>query len=255
METSRLKAWRFIVNNIGHFAMMLLLVFSLECFAQDNQLRPGQYITEGGWGNLSIKSGKGGTLVFVLEAVGGNAHTCDLRGQISNGHATLKAFEKGNPCVVSFSGAGEDINVTSNGDECRFFCGARASFEGLYFKPDQGCTAASLRKTRNEFKRLYDRKAYSEARTKLEPALRACKKTLNWLEEGWIRNDLAITQYKLRDLDGCRQTLQPLAADAAKTEKQLKEEYPPTDADNYMPIVEAARTNLKLCDTGTKGSP
>jgi hypothetical protein len=38
---------------------------------------------------------------------------------------------------------------------------------------------------------------------------------------------------------------------AAKTEKELKEEHPPTDADNYIPIVEAARTNLKLRGTGT----
>jgi hypothetical protein len=250
-----MKIWCRMITNVICFSITLLFVLCLEGTAQENRLHPGQYITEGGWGNLSIKPGKGETLIFILKTVGGNAHTCDLQGQILGGRATLKTFEKGNPCVVIFSASGENVNITSNGDECSFFCGARASFEGLYLKPCQGCSAVDVQKIRGEFKRLYNRKAFDKARMKLEPVLRNCKKTLNWLEEGWIRNDLAVTQYKLHDLDGCRKTLRPLAADAAMTEQQLKEQYPPTDADNYMPIVEATRTNLKLCNTGTKGPP
>ena len=38
-----------------------------------------------------------------------------------------------------------------------------------------------------------------------------------------------------------------LAADAARKDAQIREDYAPTDAEIYLPVVRAARTNLKLC--------
>lgn len=230
-------------------AIVMFVISPFQGLAQEKQFQPGEYITEGGWGFFSIKHEQQGKLAFAILSIGGNAHTCSLEGQIHNGRATLKTGEKAKPCVVSFVPKGDDIHVTTSGWECQYFCGARAGFEGLYLKPAQGCGKVALQKTRNEFKRLYDKKAYAQARLKLESVLKDCARTLNWLEIGWIRNDLAITQYKLGDLEGCRRTLQPLAADAVKTEEELRDEYPPVDADNYIPIVDAARTNLKLCDS------
>jgi hypothetical protein len=52
----------------------------------------------------------------------------------------------------------------------------------------------------------------------------------------------------LGDFTACQRTLQSLAADAAKTDEALREKYPPSDADSYLPIVKAARTNIKLCE-------
>jgi hypothetical protein len=231
--------------------MMLMIVFT-QGNAGDIQLQSGRYIREGGGGSLIIKQKKDGALSFVIETVGANGHTCGLEGNILSGRATLESFEAGKPCIVNFLPKGGGVNVTVNDSECQYYCGVRATFAGMYLVPVQGCDPLEIRKTRNEFKKLYDKKTYDQARTKLEKILRDCVNTLDWLETGWIRNDLAITQYKLNDLKGCQRTLQPLAADAARTDEDVRNDYPPSDADMYLPVVRAARTNLKLCTSGTK---
>ncbi len=70
---------------------------------------------------------------------------------------------------------------------------------------------------------------------------------LSWLEKPSIRNDLAVTLYHLHDRAACLSVLEPLAEDASKTDAAIRENYPPTDADDYLPLIKAARTNLKLC--------
>ena len=68
-----------------------------------------------------------------------------------------------------------------------------------------------------------------------------------------MRNDLALTQFRLGDAAGCLRTLEPLAKDAAKSDAQIRDEMvAPTDVDNWLPVVKAARTNLKLCRTAAK---
>ena len=67
-----------------------------------------------------------------------------------------------------------------------------------------------------------------------------------------MRNDLAITQYRLGDRAGCLKTLQPLAEDAAKTDAQLKDDFPPSDWDMFRRVVGATRANLKLCKSAAK---
>jgi len=232
----------------------LVLGFAAVCAAAaEPALQPGDYLTESGWGTLIIKRGNGGTLNFQLEAMGGNAHSCGLDGEIRNGRATLEGMDKDKPCVVTFTVKGDGIAVDSvDAQICRYYCGMRAAFEGLYMKAAPGCAPAAMRATRKEFKALYDRKDYAAARAKLEPAFNNCTKTLDWLETSWIRNDLAITQYRLGDNAGCLRTLEPLAKDAAKSDRQIQADFPPTDADNWLPVVKAARTNLKLCGGAPK---
>jgi hypothetical protein len=55
------------------------------------------------------------------------------------------------------------------------------------------------------------------------------------------------TSYALGDRAACLKTLQPLAEDAALSDDGVKENYPPADAEIYLPVVRATRTNLKLC--------
>lgn len=135
-----------------------------------------------------------------------------------------------------------------SGPRGRGYCGARASFDGLYYKPDKGCERAAVRKTRADFKRLYDKKAYGDARAALEPLLSRCKKTLDLDADGWIRNDLAVALYHLGDPAACRNVLEPLAKDAAKTDAAIREEQLPSDADSAVRLARATRTNLKLCE-------
>ncbi len=222
--------------------------------AQGGAIEPGIYITEGGWGDLTIKQGKDGMLSFTIFALGGNAHMCSLEGVIRNGSATLT--ESGEACVIRFDPKGAAIKVSSETYEpCHYYCGMRAYFEGEYFKPAPACLPRAIRKSRRDFKVLYDRKAYAEAVALLEPVLTECAKTMTWLDRGWIQNDLALAYHRMKRDDICLSLLKGFEADAAKTDEQIREEYPPADADTYWPILNAARTNLKLCRGGRKAQP
>lgn len=229
-------------------ALMLLEVNASSARAQTLTIDPGEYITERGWGTLDVTSPAGKEPSFFITAIGANAHTCELGGDIRNGEASLEAGEN-ERCIVTFVTSDSGIAVSSN-EACRFYCGARASFDGLYLKIPKECTDRGRSDTHAAFKRLYDEKKFAEARSTLEPLLSQCGRTLDWQDAGWDRNDLALTQHKLGDDATCLETLSPLAADAAKTDEEISAAYPPSDADAYLPIVKATRTNLKLCSSG-----
>ena len=224
----------------------LLACVCAPAFAQQGGLAPGDYITERGWGVMKIGRTDKGALHFSIEAVGGNLFVCALDGEIRGGRATLDSEDKRKPCVVTFTPKGEGIDVTSN-DMCGYHCGAHASFPGLYLKVSPACTAGALKKTRETFKVHYDRKDYAGARALLEPVVKNCGRTLDRFTGGWIRNDLAITQYRLGDRAACTETLAPLRKDAAQSDEDLQTEYGRMDAEQYLPVVKAARTNLRLC--------
>lgn len=216
--------------------------------AAEPALAPGEYVTEKGGGHLTLRQAKGGRLAFEIETVGANAHLCNLEGEIVQGKAVLETDEATGPCRVEFRPGVEGIEVLpERSAACRYFCGMRAGFKGLYLKPPAGCAPETREKARAELKRLYDRKQYAQAYARLEPVLERCSRILGQIEEGWIRNDLALTLYKQKDLAGCLLLLAPLAEDAAKTEEELREAYPPADAESLLPVWKATRTNLKLC--------
>lgn len=201
---------------------------------------PGEYIYQGGNGALRIKPNGH----FDITTIGANAHTCALDGTLARGTAKLDDSS----CVVNFSVDGGTVKVGTNGaDQCRDNCGARATFEGTYTRPAPACTDRAVAASRQGFKRRYDARDYAAALTTLAPVLSECDKTLDWISKGWMRNDLALTQYKLGDRAACLQTLAPLAESAGKSDEKIQEEYPPADAEIYLPVVRATRTNLKLC--------
>jgi hypothetical protein len=224
-----------------------LLIFAASgtsLYAQTTSLQPGEYL-DGKEGFLLIKPAKTGGLPFEIQTVGPNRHVCEVQGVIGkDGRAVLK--QDGETCRVVFAPKADGVEVTPN-ERCSGNCGVRASFDGMYYKPEAGCERAGVRKTRAEFKRLYDKKAYADARSVLEPVLTKCRKTLDSNTEDWIRNDLAIAFFRLGDSASCRKLLEPLAKDAAKPDAVLREDMLPSDAERYMPIARATRTNLKLC--------
>ncbi len=211
-------------------------------------LEPGEYIADGGAGTLVIQRTAAGVLTFSIETIGANAHMCSLEGELRDGKGTLEGLEENEPCVVMITPTGDGMVVEGSGNgACRAYCGARAWFEMTYRRPSPACVAKAVSATRAKFKKLYDRKQFAEARATLEPVLKECTLSLDWITTGWIRNDLAITLHKLGDRAGCRAMLEPLAEDAALTDAEVREAYPPTDAEMFLPIVRATRTNLRLC--------
>jgi hypothetical protein len=234
------------------FVAVVAACLLIPCVAHSQSgppvLSPGEYVTDGGWGVLTLKKGTGEGIPFALEAVGANGHVCSLDGEIRNGRAVVSAEESSPQCIASFVVKGQSIEVAGNGAEsCHDFCGARAYFEGRYIRVPAGCSSAERARSQETFNRLYKKRKFSEASKALEPLLGRCAKALSWLEDGSVRNDLAITQYHLGRYAECLKTLSSLAEDAAKSEDELRENLPPSDYESFLPIAKAARTNLRLC--------
>lgn len=112
--------------------------------------------------------------------------------------------------------------------------------------PGPGCTREEGRAACARFQRLYAAKSYEEAAELLESQAVRCAKTVS-VGPDCTLNDLAITQYHLGRLAECRKTLEPLAGDAARSDEELKSLYLPSDFETILPVVRAARYNLKLC--------
>ncbi len=211
--------------------------------AQEATPMAGTYIRKGGGGDLVVQANG----QFRIKTLGSNRHTCGLAGTIVGGYAKLA----GTACVVSFTPIGHRVEVVaSDGDACKGFCGAMAWFGGDYLRPTPACTDKAIAASRQKFKRAYDAKDYALAQATLAPVLAQCDATLTGVHMGWIRNDLALAQLRAGDAAACRQTLAPLAAEADKSDQELSETYARADAEVVMPMLHAARTNLRLCRGG-----
>ncbi|MDV0440329.1 hypothetical protein [Xanthomonas sacchari] len=217
--------------------------------AADSPLPPGEYITDKGWGRLLIKQ-QNGILTFSLESTTGE-DVCELNGAIE-GHTGVAKGNKGQPtCQVKFASTPQGIDVAAaTPTECKTFCGYNGDFEAPYLRVKDGCGRDALDRTRTTFQRLYDAKDYKAALATLSPVVPSCLPTLEWEDEGAVRNDLAITQYKNGLYAQCLSTLDKYAEDAAKDDDAAVEGWTPVLADRYLAIVRAARTNIGLCRKG-----
>ncbi|WP_369934488.1 hypothetical protein [Xanthomonas tesorieronis] len=186
-------------------------------------------------------------LTFSLESTTGE-DVCALDGVI-DGNRGLAKGNNGQPaCSVKFASTPQGIDVAAaTPEECKTFCGYNGDFEAPYLRVKDGCGREDLNRTRTAFKRLYDSKNYKAALTTLSPALTNCLPTLEWEEEGAIRNDLAITQYKSGLYAQCLATLDKYAEDAGRDDDAAVDGWTPVLADRYLAIVHAARTNIGLC--------
>jgi len=118
------------------------------------------------------------------------------------------------------------------------------------------CSTPKIEKIRDEFQKLYDQKDYVQARAKLETVVNTCSSRTNFATLGWIRNDLAITLYKLGDYSGCLDVLKPLQEYANETDENFQSKYVsmygpqfgPKTADTAIQLAKTTRANLKLCN-------
>ncbi len=205
----------------------------------------GEYITGKGWGRLLLKE-QGDVLAFSLETITGE-DMCDLNGHVRREFGTAKGND-GIDCSVRLSSAPQGIEVAAaTPAECKAFCGYNGNFEGLYLRVKNGCGRDDLDRTRDVFRRLHAEKSYKAALVTMSPVLENCLPTLEWEDEGAIRNDLAEVQYENGLYAECLATLDRYAEDAGKEEDVVVDGWAPVLADRYLMIVRAARTTIDLC--------
>lgn len=201
--------------------------------------KEGTYVFEGGAGTLVLAKGR-----FTIETVGANAHICTVAGTWKG--ATGLANDEGERCELAFAATGDVVQVTSSGEACRSYCGARAFFDGKYLVPPKGCTGPEVKKARADFKKKYDAKQFAEAVTVLAPLVKTCEGVVDRFDRAWIRNDLAIAQHHAGDDAGCLATLEPLAdyRDAPPGEPVG---YEPSYEELHTRLAKATRTNATRC--------
>jgi hypothetical protein len=198
------------------------------------------YFAEGAFGTLAISPVVDGVSHFELSAGGYTDHTCNMEGDLRKGVARVEAPDR-SVCVVTFKRTDRAIAVSIKTPEaCTQFCDPRVDFEPIYRKRPVGCDGHSVAATRSRFKGLYDRKAYEKAVGLLRPVLVRCDKTIDYENEMWVRNDLAVAYYKMGDKSACLSALKPM-------EDAREEDARPSNTSWLLPIIKAARTNLKLC--------
>lgn len=213
---------------------------------------PGQYLTEGGWGRLTLTD-RDGTRWMSLRTSGPNGHGCGLDGPVDAAGLAHVPPDPGAPtCTVRLrdTGRGGELEVTPLDEgACRGYCGARAGgFDGLYRRAVPGCTLPERQRARQAFQRHYEAREYEPATAALGPVLARCAAVLPALEAAWIRNDLALAHARAGRREACAQLLLPLREAAAQTEAQVREQWPPADAQSWLRVLRATRTNLALCD-------
>lgn len=229
--------------------LCMALALPLGAGAQASAPRPGSYETEGGWGQLTIKSGnRPGTLGFSIEAIGGNAHTCSVGGTLQGDRGVADDETGPEACAIRFTARGDRIEVKPlTPENCRTFCGARASFDGTYLLPPEGCRPAQRKARRAVFLSAYQARRHAEALSTLSAFQRECGALLSWLEVDRVRNDLAVTLHHLGRDDECLAQLKATRGAQWSTEAEVREGLPPSDADAYLSVAKATWTNQRLC--------
>jgi len=241
---------------ITRLFVIAILFLSLTSAIADTKnssvISPGEYISSGDSGTLKVQRGASGQLLFEIESIGGNCHSCFVSGTIRNGlgyAASEVADGRDSNCRITFKQKGTEIQVSSTTPEaCRAYCGARAGIEDIYKRAPALCTRSSQEHRRNEFLKLYRSRNYKDAFKTLEPLLSQCKEFVNWIEIDKIRNDLAITELHNGNPVACLETLAATTAASYPNEESLQEGLPPCDYYNYIDTAKASWFNKSLCE-------
>ncbi len=207
------------------------------------------YVTEGGWGRLIIEAPKGqGFPKFSLDTENVDSG-CALSGQLDkSGRGVVYEGAEPSQCSLAVKAEAGGVAIsTSTKEQCRAYCGNNGSFEGSYKRVSSRCTADSIEKARHDFKPLYEQKKYADAKAALASVYQDCVTTMGLAEEGALRNDYALTLYKLKDKPGCLSVLSRYKQDAVRTDDQICDGMAPAVVDEYLTVIHAARTNIALC--------
>jgi hypothetical protein len=226
-----------------HAAIVILCATAAPA-AHAATIAPGNYVFEGGNGELTIKAARSDGQPFSINTMGGNAHSCGLEGVVK----ANKAVVGDSACTLSFEVVGTtiEVKIQEAAEACRAYCGMRAGFTGNYLKPQPECVPSRVKTERDRFKALFGARSFGKARDELLPIVEKCEKVVSVFDWYWILNDLAVTLHDLDDDAGCLKLLAPLQEFAAERDDEIGTGEP-AYADVQRKIAKATRFNLELC--------
>ena len=242
--------WTRLGMNSNRRAAALLLTLATTCGlanagapaeALEPSDAPGVYVTEGGWGRLTLGPATAQGQAIAIHSAGANGHSCTLEGGLLTGRQARWPTDA-QVCQVELTpivGGGWAL-ASSTPEACRYFCGARAGFEGDYWPLPPACEAAAWRRSGEAFLAAYRGRDYARALDIQHQRLQACETRLFWLQAFQVRNDLAIAQFHAGQKAACLATLKPILA-------QSLSDLAPADAEGFAPILKAARFNQRQC--------
>ena len=250
------------------FVAILLLAFVANTSMAQQAIDTGEYARSDNSGQLKVLPSTAEGVPFQLYATGANEHSCSVSGIIAAGRARVALMAgDSRACVIEFTANGgspggtaalavEVGKTSSNFENCRFFCGMRAGFEGVYSRVPTACTAAQRKTATQQFEKAYASKHYRHALDALTALQSHCDQFEDDYERDRRRNDIAVTLHHLGQNERCMRELQDTVAASAGNEEALRRDFEgqPVSFDNYLPIARATWNNQKLC-TAAGGAP
>ena len=230
----------------------LLIAKSTEVNSKDNAMPAdtiplGLYYNESGSATLAVaRSDSAAALVFYIKSMSPNGHQCSVSGEIRNNQAISE--EK---CVIDFEKLSDRISVNAPdefGEACRSHCGAgNTTFSDDFYLETPYCAKADS--IRAEFSRHYKTAQYPKAEGLLVELLGRCGQFMDWRTEASIRNDLAITEFRLKNSESCLKALEPLKGDFIDDHdiSEMSFRYPYMDEDLVAETMKTTRFNWKKC--------
>lgn len=219
--------------------------------SSDDDKKLETYIRSGDTGTLTIRKPDSEIKIFSIESIGGNCHTCSVTGRLINdvGKPDDDGTEDKEPsCLIEFSKSGNSILIAPNTSEaCRYYCGMRASFDGVYNKPSDSCTAEARTKRYGSATKQYKAKEFLKSEHTLKALISECKDFMSYIELDRVKNDLALSQFHQGYPQKCLMTLNDTIAAHYRNEADLKGSMPPCDFDNYSDVAQSTWLNRSIC--------
>lgn len=245
-----------VPGRVAWLSLCLALVGGMVQAAPAWSLVPGTYgySQPSSRGDLEVDDVMSGSQRFHVLTFGDGGERCKFDGTLGSEGVEIDDNPKdADFCDLKLVQRRNAISLEDKGaNGCRRFCGDAYSLPSFFALLPPACANATAT---SEFKQQYDAHQYRTALATLRGFYQACRQTISQLEAWQILNDLAITQYHLKQGKACLATLRPFQPYVGHADTDLRNVFGGADGPMYVEQVQAARTNLRLCQglaPGTK---
>lgn len=224
------------------FSVFVIFCFSLFSSNAFASVLDGTYIGVGSSSDIVIETNEVGQQRFTINVLSAG-HVCiDVAGTIKGNQGFVDDEEELGQCLLSFNQNSHILNVgIDTYEECRSYCGMRATLEGSFRIPPQACTLKAVTEQRSAFKKLYDQKQYQDAENILNKLLNQCDFYLDFVLRDSIRSDLVLALYHQQQPELC---IEVLSSTVALDQNVY---LPPMEQELYEDTERSIRFNWELC--------